>query len=68
LEKEGDYIVLGDLYSEQPDRGPYFSIPKQEFIKLLDAWEKICKQKPKEVLIEWDGSKFTIKTKNNTQH
>jgi hypothetical protein len=63
LEKDGDDILLNDQYSEQPDKGPYFRIPKQQFIKLFDEWEKICKEKPQEVLIEWDGKCFAVQAK-----
>jgi hypothetical protein len=63
IEKEGNDVLLNDQYSEQPDGGPYFRIPKREFINLLDEWEKICKEKPQEVLVEWDGKCFVVETK-----
>jgi len=61
LEKEGDYIIISDQFSEQPDGGPYFKVSKQAFYDLLSDWEKNCKQKPNEVLIMYDGHKFEIK-------
>ena len=63
LEKKEDYILISDQFSEQPDGGPFLKVPKQEFIRLLDEWEKICKQKPQEILITFDGERFTIETK-----
>jgi hypothetical protein len=36
---------------------------KKQFVQLLDDWqEKVCKRKPKEVTITYDGNQFTIET------
>jgi len=64
LEKEGDFIILGDLYSENKDGGPYLKIHKDEFIKILDAWEQFCKTKPREIIITKEGETFTIEAKD----
>lgn len=58
LEKEGNEIILGDLYSEQDDGGPFLKIPHDEFIKILDEWAVICKEKPAEVLLIKEGNTF----------
>lgn len=63
IEKEGDHVILSDHFSEQPDGGPYFKIPKDEFLRLLDMWEKVYKEKPQEITIIYDGQKFSIETK-----
>jgi hypothetical protein len=36
----------------------------QQLIQLLDDWqEKVCKLKPKEVLIKFENGEFSIETK-----
>jgi hypothetical protein len=62
VEKENDYIYLSDLYSEE--RKPTeLKMMVQQFVQLLDDWrEKVCKRKPKEVTITYDGNQFTIET------
>jgi hypothetical protein len=61
LEKEDGMIIikLEPVFSSTAE----CRISRDNFLKIIDEWEKICKQKPKEVLIEWDGNNFTIKTK-----
>jgi hypothetical protein len=51
------------------DEDDYYYIParlimtKKQFVQLLDDWqEKVCKRKPKEVTITYDGNQFTIET------
>ena len=51
LEKEDGFILIGCEFSEEPDRGPYFKLSIEEFVKILDQWEEFCKTKPKEILI-----------------
>lgn len=63
IEKENDHIILSDQYSQQPDGGPYFKIQKDEFLRLLDMWEKVYAQKPQEILIIYDGQTFSIESK-----
>lgn len=58
LEKEDDEIILGDLYSEQDDGGPFLKISHDEFIKILNEWAVICKEKPAEILLIREGNKF----------
>lgn len=38
---------------------------KNQFIKLFDEWlEKVCKKKPKEVMIIHDNDEFRIEVKD----
>jgi len=38
---------------------------RTQFIKLLDDWQKkVCKHKPKEVMITFENNQFNIETKN----
>ena len=64
LDKIDGKIYLSDLYSEE-------NIPAElmmtidQFIQLLDDWEeKVCKVKPKEVIIKHEHDQFVIETKD----
>jgi hypothetical protein len=60
--KENGSVILSDLYSEKATVAE-FRIPEQVFIQLLDDWqEKVCKHKPKEVLIKHVDDRFIIET------
>jgi len=59
--KDGDYLFTGH---EVESEDTYLKIHKDEFIKILDAWEQFCKTKPKEIIITKDGEKFTIESKD----
>lgn len=64
LEKEGNYIFLTDIYSDE-EVPTEFKISRQQFAKLFDDWqEKVCKRNPKEVIIKYDNDEFIIETKD----
>lgn len=64
LEKEGDYVYLTDAYSLE-DTPTEVKISRQQFVQLFDDWqEKVCKHKPKEVIIKHENGQFIIETKN----
>jgi hypothetical protein len=61
LEKEKNYIVLSEDASV--GRGPFYYFHKDEFVKLLEQWEQVCKKKPKEVIITMENETFNIEVK-----
>ena len=62
LAKENGYILLTDLYSEEKVPTALKMTCKQ-FIQLLTEWEeKVCKKKPKEVVIKHENDQFIIET------
>ncbi len=64
LGRIGNYILLSDAYSEEnvPTK---VKITGTQFLYLLDDWEeKVCKLKPKEVIIKYENGEFIIETKN----
>jgi len=64
LEKEGDYIYLTDQHSQEKVPTE-LKIGIQQFVKLLNDWqEKVCKTKPKEVIIKYENDEFIIETKD----
>lgn len=64
LDRAGNYILLSDAYSEE-DIPTKVKMTAGQFLKLLDDWEaKVCKLKPKEVIITYDNNEFVIETKN----
>jgi len=64
LEEENGYVFLMDRTSREV--GPEcLKMTTQQFVQLLDDWEtKVCKVKPKEVLIKHEHGQFVIETKD----
>jgi len=59
LELEGDYIIMTDLY---PQVRAEVKMTRLQFVKLFDEWqEKVCENKPRELLIIHDGGEYFIK-------
>ncbi len=64
LEKQDGYILLRDQYPEE-EIPTNLKMSRDQFIKLLDDWEeKVCKVKPKEVIIKYENDEFIIETNN----
>jgi hypothetical protein len=64
LEKEDNYILLSDLYSEEAIP-TVLRMTRQQYVQVITDWEeKVCKLKPKEVTITYDNNKFVVETKN----
>lgn len=64
LERVGKYVLLTDAYSEE-DVPTKVKMTYAQFLQILDDWqEKVCKSKPKEVIIKYENDEFTIETKN----
>lgn len=64
LDKENEYIVLSDIYSEEtnPTR---LKMTFSQFLQLLNDWEeKVIKKKPREVIIRYENDQFAIETKD----
>jgi hypothetical protein len=62
LEKENNYIYLTDAYSQEKIPAEV-KMTRQQFVQLLDDWEeKVCKLKPKRVIIKHDNDQFIIET------
>lgn len=64
LEIEDNLIYIGDLCMEEKEDEPCFSISKEKFIKMLEDWDAITKQKPNQIFltIDDDGNiKFEAK-------
>lgn len=62
LEEEDNYIYLSDNYSEEnvPTR---LKMTREQFVQLFDDWqEKVCKLKPKKVIIKYDDGQFSIES------
>jgi hypothetical protein len=64
LEKDNDYILLTDLYSEE-ETPTELKMTLEQFVQILTDWEEqVIKLKPKEVTITYDNGKFVIETKD----
>jgi hypothetical protein len=66
LEEDGNGdIHLVDDTGSNDDEEYYIpgriKLTRQQFVQLLDDWqEKVCKYKPKEVIIKYENDQFTI--------
>jgi hypothetical protein len=62
LEKDGEYIFLGDLLSEEKNPTEV-KLSRKQLIQLLDDWrDKVCKKMPQYVMIKHENGKYTIET------
>ncbi|MCK5633033.1 hypothetical protein KAH94_04740 [bacterium] len=43
---------------------PVFRMPKEEYRKMVLQWQALCKIKPKEIIITWDGKCVTVEGRN----
>ena len=64
LEKEDNYILLTDLYSDE-EKPSALKMTRQQYVQVITDWEeKVCKLMPKEVIIKYENDQFIIETKN----
>lgn len=64
LEKDDNYILLSDLYSEQ-ENPVELRMTREQYVQVITDWEeKVCKLMPKEVLIKYENDEFVIETKD----
>jgi hypothetical protein len=62
----GDIHIVDDTGSNDDEE--YYipgriKLTRQQFVQLFDDWqEKVCKHKPKKVMIKYDNDQFTIET------
>lgn len=64
LEKDKDYILLTDLYSEEKTPTE-LKMTLQQFVQILTDWEEqVLKLKTKEVIIRYKNDQFVIETKD----
>jgi len=65
LEKEGNYILLSDLYDEDKNNPVKLKISRQQLAQLIYDWqEKVCKLKPQEVTITYENDTFSLTISN----
>lgn len=64
LEKENGDILLSDIYPMEEFASIELRVSKEQYLKLLDSWQNICKIKPKEVFIKYEDHQFIIEIKN----
>ena len=64
LEKEGDYILLTDLYSDE-EVPTTLKMTRKQYVQVITEWEeKVCKLKPKNVTITYENDQFIMETKD----
>ncbi len=50
LYKEGNNIIMEDLYQEETGHEASLTIPINEFLRILIEWKQFCATQPKEVI------------------
>ena|SRR5437660_4323192 len=64
LERNGDYILLRDLFSDE-EVPTVLKMTREQYGQILTDWEeKVLKLKPKEVIITYENDQFVIETKD----
>jgi len=64
LKKDGNYILLGDLFSEELTP-TMLRVTRQQYAQIITDWqEMVCKLKPKEVIIKYENNEFIFETKD----
>jgi len=58
LEKVNGNVVLH--YDEVFKDDTKFITTIEKFVEILDTWEKLCKEKPKEILMTREGSEIAL--------
>jgi hypothetical protein len=59
LEKEGENVVLGCLFDEDPYERA-LTVPVPIMIDLLTQWDAVCKTDPDEVTVYYENGKFRV--------
>lgn len=60
LEKEDDKILVSSVFSEQKDGGPFFTLPVDQFIKLLTIWQQLVENGTQKITITEQDGQITI--------
>lgn len=64
LKKDGSYILLSDLFSEE-ELPTVLKMTREQYVQVITDWEeKVCKLKPKEVIIKYENDQFVMETKD----
>jgi|GEM_PF-1954139 hypothetical protein len=60
LQKDADYIVLTDIFTEEESPAELKMSPKQ-FVQILTDWqEKVCNARPQAIIIKHENDQFVI--------
>jgi len=57
-------ITLQDAFSTEEDDAKFVTT-KDKFIEIIEKWDELYKQKPKEIIITIDGDKITLTGKDD---
>jgi hypothetical protein len=66
VEREGRDIFLSDVFPDEEEIPTKLKLTQQQFVDIIEEWyEKVCKHKPKEVVIKHESGRFFIETINS---
>lgn len=61
IERKDGIISISSLYSNEPNGGMVFRLSVDQFVKLLQEWEKLVNAKAQKITITEDNGMITIK-------
>jgi len=64
VDVDGDVAILQDAFSTEED-DPKFVTTRKKLIEILEKWDELYKQKPKEIIITIVGDKITLTGKDD---
>jgi len=53
-------IEIRDILDDGDFDDPVFLMPKEEYRKMVLQWQEIVKQRPKEIIVTWDGKEISV--------
>ena len=66
LEKENDDVIITYLFDRSEDIYEHaFRTSKKQFLELLNKWEKLYKEGPKEIIITYEDGKIHLEGIND---
>ena len=63
LEKEDGNVII-QMEWHHKDTDPSFVTTIDRFISIIDQWEKLCAEKPNEIVVYKEGDDFILKARN----
>jgi len=61
---EDEIVEIRDVLDDFDLDDPVFRMPKEEFRKMVLQWQKIVANRPKEIVVTWDGEKIRVEGKD----
>ena len=64
IDLEENVVEIRDESDYDWETDPVFRMPIEQYRKMMSLWKDLCKIKPKEIIITWDGKEITVEGRN----